>query len=345
MDRVVDQRMPRFFWVDNAVLTQYARHIKPQGVAIYSALCMHADRNQEARTSLDTICGETGIETREAVLKYLGILEQHGLIAIIRRPDRRGNIYRLLDVFSEPGTPRPNKPSARVIGQPPAAPPVPANGVQQVKQDVDKSAEPADNSTGTVGYTDTSETELSATPTSTVGYTDTSETGTVGVADSKAPELSATPTPTRLKTRHKQKLDIPNDDDTRARGAPGSSSSLSLEALEDKHGREAVREALRIAGDAGKTGSLKYTAGILRNWAREGTGPPASERVNPYASAPDPHRVLREEYGDDVFENALQAVIAGSRPIEELGNIAADLAGDLTRWVETRAGWQREGAP
>lgn len=340
MDQVVDHRTRPFYWIDKCIPTQYARLIKAQGIALYNALALHADRNQEARVSLDTLCNESGIETREAVLKYLALLEQHGLIAIIRHRGQRGNIYQLLDVVANPGATRPNKPSA-----PPAQTAPSLNSHKPVNQAVDKSAESVDKSTGIVGCTDNRPNELSATPTVIVGYTDNSDDSIVGYTDNSSPELSATPTQTRQKTRQKTRQDNPDDDDPRAREAPRSSSSLSLSALEDQFGTETVREAFLTAAAAGKTGSLPYAAGILRNWAREGTGPPASERINPYASAPDPHRVLREEYGDDVFEDALQVVIAGSRPVEELGNIAADLAGDPARWVETRAGWQREGAP
>lgn len=333
MDQVVDGRTPRFLWIDHIVLTQYGRLIKPAGIAIYSVLCMHANRNQEAQISLDTICAETGIETRDSALKYLALLEQHGLIAIIRHTDRRGNVYRLLDVVANPGAPRPNKPSER------------KNGKQPVNQDVDKSAAPVDKSAAIADVADSSPEELSKISTPPVEKFDSSANGTVGIFDSNTPEVSKISTLTRLDARHKQELDVLDDDDAPAREDGRSSSSLSLASLEDQFGPETVQEALAIAAGAGKTGSLRYAAGVLRNWAREGTGPPKSKRINPYASAPDPHRVLREEYGDDVVEDALQAVIAGSWPVEELGNIAADLAGDTARWVETRAGWQREGAP
>lgn len=342
MDQVVDHRTRPFYWIDKCIPTQYARLIKAQGIALYNALALHADRNQEARVSLDTLCNESGIETREAVLKYLGLLEQHGLIAILRHRGQRGNVYQLLDVVANPGATRPNKPSA-----PPAQAPTATNGHKPVIQAVDKSAKTVDKSAGIVGVADNSPNELSATPTVIVGYTDNSSDSIVGYTDNSGRELSATPTQTRQETRQKTRQDN-QDDDERAREAPRSSSSSpqpgTRKVLEAEFGTEAVREALVIAAGAGKTGSLRYAAGILRNWEREGTGPPA-QRINPYASAPDPHRVLREEYGDDVVEDALQAVIAGSRPIEELGDIAADLAGDSARWVETRAGWQREGAP
>lgn len=282
--------MPRFFWVDNVVLTHYARLIKPAGVAIYSALCMHADRQQEAHISLDTICAETGIETREAVLKYLNLLEQHGLIAIVRRPDRRGNVYRLLDVVGEPGTPRPNKPSARVIGAPPAPTPQPVNGTKPVNQAVGKSVDnttpAAPDTPGTVGFADTSAQELSATPTSTVGISNSSGERTVGKTDSNSPELSVLPTHTRLKTRQSRLPDVSDDDDThpRARGQGRSSSSpgISRLNLETQYGERAVKMALEVAEGAGKPGSIRYAAGILRNWQREGTMPRKARGINPY---------------------------------------------------------------
>lgn len=40
--------------------------------------------------------------------------------------------------------------------------------------------------------------------------------------------------------------------------------------------------ALEIAENAGKPGSLRYAAGVLRNWAREGTMPRKARGINPY---------------------------------------------------------------
>ena len=277
MDQVVDGRTPRFYWIDNAVLTQHARHIKPGGLAIYNVLCMHADRNQEARISLDTICTQTGIETREAVLKYLKLLEERGLITIVRRASRAGNVYRLLDLYGAPDAPRPSKPSARIIGDMPAKP---------VKQAVDKSAKPVDNFAGTVGISDSSAQELSVLPTPVVGISDSSVDGTVGNSDSKAQELSEFPTLTRLDTRLVRPRLI-QDDDRRARAGKSSSSpDLTRPDLEEKYGERAVRMALEIAETAGKPGSLRYARGVLRNWEREGTTPRRARGADPYAWEP-----------------------------------------------------------
>ena len=273
MDQVIDNRQPGFYWVDNHVLVAYAGRIKPHGIAIYSALCMHAGRSQTTHVSLDTLRAETGIDTKESVLKYLAVLQEVGLIRITRRPGRAGNVYQILDVFSNAGAVRPSKPSARIVGDVPAKP---------VKEAVDKSAKPVDKSAtsgqGMVGVTDHSEKNGRR-------NRPLPDAEMVGVTDHSGDKWSATPTGTR------ENIDtivrIEKDDDRRARAGKSSSSpDLTRPDLEEKYGERAVKMALEIAETAGKPGSLRYARGVLRNWEREGTTPRRARGTDPYAWEP-----------------------------------------------------------
>lgn len=85
--------------------------------------------------------------------------------------------------------------------------------------------------------------------------------------------------------------DIKDDDDARARvngrhaarvSRSSSSSGISRPDLESQFGERAVKMALEIAENAGKPGSLRYAAGVLRNWEREGTMPRKARGINPY---------------------------------------------------------------
>jgi hypothetical protein len=106
--------------------------------------------------------------------------------------------------------------------------------------------------------------------------------------DCQETSQSYTKTTTEITT---ESTDI-DDDDARARGgrraksagrsSSSSSSRISRVDLESQYGERAVKMALAAAEAAGKPGSLRYAAGILRNWDNEGTMPRKARGVNPY---------------------------------------------------------------
>lgn len=243
---VRDARNRPFYWIDDALNLKYAPTIKAAGLAIYTVLALHARRTGRCSLSLDTIAHEAGLSTREAVISGLARLEEAKLVRVDRSPGRKANEYTLLDIF-EPANQRPSKPSKPASSAP------------------------------TVGKADSSSPQLSVFPDSTGGFS----APTVGKTASLSLQLSEKPTQTRQQQTIEPNIE-PDDDDRRATDAQSvdksvdksSSSSIpnfqNWEELKTHYGDDAVARAIAAARDD-KKDSLRYVAGILLNWQREGT--------------------------------------------------------------------------
>lgn len=98
----------------------------------------------------------------------------------------------------------------------------------------------------------------------------TTLTGVVNVVDANKTKL----------TRPNEQ-DLLKDDDEQPSSSSSSSPAPSWEMLETQFGPDMVRRAIDAAPDVKRT-SVRYIAGILKNWTREGT----ARRVKPARSDP-----------------------------------------------------------
>lgn len=86
------------YFVDNEILEIYGTKLKSSGVAIYSALARHANSDTQACfPSYPRIMKLAGVGKRNTVSKYLKILEELGLILVLRNKKRKPNIYFLIN--------------------------------------------------------------------------------------------------------------------------------------------------------------------------------------------------------------------------------------------------------
>jgi hypothetical protein len=99
--RLRDLRRRDWFWIDNVLIDQYAKTLGPIGVTLYVALARFAGRRSEAFPSLRYLQSLLGI-TRPSLVKYLKVLEEHGLLNINHRiseeGDKTSNLYELLSI-------------------------------------------------------------------------------------------------------------------------------------------------------------------------------------------------------------------------------------------------------
>lgn len=94
---VRDRRRKGWFSVDDEVIDVYGERIGVHGIAVYSALCKRADRNQQVKIGLSWFCKKLKIG-REKLIKTLALLDELDLIET--EPGDRANVsvYTLLDV-------------------------------------------------------------------------------------------------------------------------------------------------------------------------------------------------------------------------------------------------------
>jgi len=92
--RIRDIKDCRWYWIDKAVIHEYAPKIGAMGIAVYSFLASFADNNQKCFPSQKYIAEKFGC-SRSTVSKTLKTLEQHGLIKKVKR-DRYHCTYLLL---------------------------------------------------------------------------------------------------------------------------------------------------------------------------------------------------------------------------------------------------------
>lgn len=98
-DRKAEVRALRdgeWYWIQKAVIRDYAKKIGTPGIAVYDLLASLADRNQSCFPSQKYIAQTLGC-SRTTVHKSLGLLEENGLIEVQKRT-RYHCVYRLLKV-------------------------------------------------------------------------------------------------------------------------------------------------------------------------------------------------------------------------------------------------------
>jgi hypothetical protein len=106
--RVRDLRIKEKFCVDDAYVNGWAKHLKPSALAVYVSLCRHADKEQSAFPSQETIAKEHGIGVR-TVKSKIKLLEQWNIIKREKVRSKEGkwlnNTYYLLDKshWKQPG--------------------------------------------------------------------------------------------------------------------------------------------------------------------------------------------------------------------------------------------------
>ncbi len=114
---VRDSRTRGWFWVDNELIDELGPELGPYGLAIYMALCKHADNNdQTCYPSYATLARETGMSRRQT-MRAIRKIEGLGLITIEPRTTEAGdptsNLFRLLAKSNWRGSDSQSPPSDR----------------------------------------------------------------------------------------------------------------------------------------------------------------------------------------------------------------------------------------
>jgi len=228
---VKDQRRRGWYWINNELLDRYADQIGPLGIAVYNALARRADSNGRCWPSHADIMRLTAIKSRTTVIECLKQLEEVGLIEI-QHVEGRPNTYILKDITYEPV----QQMDTRCSGDEQGCPAGGQGGVQEMNRGVQEMNRGC-----------------------------------------SADEHEGRPNKDYpIRTTHRRTTTTSNQ--CSANGHPesrtirtnrSSSSSLTWQKLIDQYGVEAVEEA-KEAAPPNKRRSVKYVAGILRNWQREG---------------------------------------------------------------------------
>jgi len=99
--QVVDGRKPPWYRADNRIIDIYGAKMKAGGLAVYHALCRHADQDGQCWPSYALLAEETGMSVT-TVKKYIKLLCELGLIRKqVRQYESKGprsNLYTLLDI-------------------------------------------------------------------------------------------------------------------------------------------------------------------------------------------------------------------------------------------------------
>ena len=122
--RVRDRRTQSRYFVDNCIVRDYGKDIKPIGIAVYNALCLHADIDDQtcypSHDRIATLIGSSvsSVQRSLAQLRELKLLEWG--IRMGPSGGQSSNIYVLLDppvrVTDPPRSERPT-PSVRVTDE------------------------------------------------------------------------------------------------------------------------------------------------------------------------------------------------------------------------------------
>src|ERR1035437_10490564 len=85
-----DSRGKEWFWVDNDFIDKATKVLTPAAVSVYLSLCRHSKNDsQECYPSMRLMAGEMGIG-KTTVVRATKLLEQLGLISIIRSKKEDG---------------------------------------------------------------------------------------------------------------------------------------------------------------------------------------------------------------------------------------------------------------
>lgn len=101
--KIRDLRIKEKFFLDDAYVNGWSKHLKPSTLAVYVSLCRHADKEQSAFPNQETIAGEHGMCVRTVISK-LKLLQQLNIIRLEKVRNKKGkwlnNTYYLLDKSS-----------------------------------------------------------------------------------------------------------------------------------------------------------------------------------------------------------------------------------------------------
>jgi len=86
------------FYIDNELLSLYAKILKPHCIAVYCVLAKYANsKTQSCWPKYETIMDESGVGNRNTLRACLKKLEAENMIFVEWSPGNRSNIYILLD--------------------------------------------------------------------------------------------------------------------------------------------------------------------------------------------------------------------------------------------------------
>lgn len=94
-----------FYKVPNAMMMTHGRELGPTGIAVYSSLACHADKQGTSWPSYGYIAREIGA-SRGSVIKAIKKLEDLGLVVVIRRRNT-SNLYALSSTSPTASSPHP----------------------------------------------------------------------------------------------------------------------------------------------------------------------------------------------------------------------------------------------
>lgn len=92
-----DRRKPGWFRIDDELIEVYGPEIGVHGIAVYAAICKHADKTETSHPGLRLLCEKLKIG-RKKLLDTLALLKRVGLIEIESGDRVSVNVYTLLDV-------------------------------------------------------------------------------------------------------------------------------------------------------------------------------------------------------------------------------------------------------
>ncbi|MFZ1551310.1 MAG: helix-turn-helix domain-containing protein, partial [Anaerolineae bacterium] len=274
MDQIVDERRTNWLWIDNEVVDRFGPQIGAYGLAVYAVLARFADnRTRVAFPAVPTIAVLLRI-SRNTILTAIKSLEstEPPLLTVTVGGGRSANTYTLNDLSPHKRLPSPtpqeaiadhtNGSRAPREGQPFTTRMAPLRHVKGTPS-------PHEGQPFTTRMAPLHHVKGTPSPREGELYSYNYTHGTIPIEqdddDARAREHARA-----------------NDDNALSSSSSSSPSSPSLESsssqppvldtwedLEGEYGVELVRQAVEAAPDD-KRNSLKYVAGILKNWRREG---------------------------------------------------------------------------
>ena len=256
---VRDGRYRPFYWIDNALNTEYAPRIHASGLAVYGVLAMHARASGLCTLSLDTIARQAGLRDRDTAAAALEKLAAERLITIERGRGRR-SVYRLLDIY-QAGTEtlRPRRPSARAgdgstTDEEPNLPKKPATPAQKTRN---------------------FEPNLPKKPAPTIDTIDNRQSRRIEIDDDDVRAREAASS-----SSSSSSAPLPASSSLASSSAPAPASSSSTPETWDDltalYGLDAVQHARRVAANPAKKNDFAYIRGVLKRLARRGPAPTGS---------------------------------------------------------------------
>jgi biotin operon repressor len=119
---VRDHRGGNWFWMHNAIITEYGPQLGAYGIAIYAALCCHAGQDQVTWVGQKALAATIGC-SRAQVQKELAKLKELGVLAVDEQVDERGRTTNLYTLLAPPAVDQPPRLLHRHGGLPDRPPP------------------------------------------------------------------------------------------------------------------------------------------------------------------------------------------------------------------------------